>query len=73
MAAQSKQILLENRLVWFRILMDLYLVKKKKKKEKTPQDLQSAVKQGLPVVALGHSLSFLCNILLYDSDLGYHE
>lgn len=72
MAAQSKQILLENRLVWFRILMNLYLVKKKRKK-KTPQDLQSAVKQGLPVVALGHSLSFLCNILLYDSDLGYHE
>lgn len=72
MAAQSKQILLENRLVWFRILMNLYLVKKKKK-EKTPQDLQSAVKQGLPVVAVGHSLSFLCNILLYESDLGYHE
>ena len=43
--------------------MNLYLVKNKK-----PQDLQSAIKRGVPVVAVGHSLSFLYNILLYDSD-----
>ena len=43
--------------------MNLYFVKNKK-----PQDLQSPIKRGVPVVAVGHSLSFLYNILLYDSD-----
>ena len=43
--------------------MNLYFVENKK-----PQDLQSAIKRGVPVVAVGHSLSVLYNILLYDSD-----